>query len=810
MRMPPLPDCTPARQRGAALLIILAIIGIGVAFLLVSALNKANRQIERDKITSASLAQAKEALIGFAATYRDTPAHATEVFGFLPCPDTNNDGLAEPICGATDVSAIGRLQWKTLGLPALRDSGGECLWLAVSGSGKDIPKTAAFNWDTTGQLIVLDAGGTTLAGATPHERPLALILAPRTAIGSQTRTSAGASECGGSNTATDYLESAAISAAIGGTSTITLSTASSVASGTNNDQGLWITSRDIFDRVKKRSDFKTDIDSMLGDLSYCLNNLTPAGLPPASPGNKGIDSAITACPAMGLQKINVLTNWKDNLLYTKPATAATVNGTAGCNAVLFFGGERTTRTVAPLTAQTRVTAAEKGDATNYGDPAMYLEGTNATLFPASGDYTGAVGFSSTNTSADIVRCIKGLPAGAAQKSFATDLASFVPAGVGVTTDATNKTITVANAGGASGGCFWFPNTVPLAGKTLRAYYDFKFNNADPIGGTDNGNGFTFSLLRSDVGAPASCGTQANMGAFTSSDLFGFISLLVENDVYRDIANNDPVGNHTAIMYSGNLAHSAVAGGNGYTSSACDGTAQGCLFSPADKYEESPAPLTHNQRIEIHTGCNSSCSSCDQANHVAPNTYAKISSWVDCTDCNDVVVDFLGTELISATANRDFSVPGNWTGTNWSVASGVFSHTAGPNSATLPNSALASPPVAGSTYQVVITIVTTTPGTLTISFGGTSTASINPAPGIPTTYTVRLTATSAGILTLTPDATWAGTIDNVSVSPVKTPTINRCISLDTEMNSIYFGFTGGFLSGTAAQGVTLSNFYLRSE
>ncbi|MHB9103111.1 MAG: hypothetical protein ACYC2E_16580, partial [Sulfuricella sp.] len=208
MRIRPFPSCTTNRksQHGSAILIILTIIGIGAAFLLVSALNKSNQQLARDKITAAALAQAKEALIGFATTYRDT--HTNRVFGFFPCPDWNNDGIAEPSCDAANMSVIGRLPWRTLGLPALRDSSGECLWYAISGRGKDNPPTTDFNWDATGQFIVQDAGGTTVAGATPHERPLAVIFAPRTAIGSQTRTSAGASECGGSNTPTDYLENA--------------------------------------------------------------------------------------------------------------------------------------------------------------------------------------------------------------------------------------------------------------------------------------------------------------------------------------------------------------------------------------------------------------------------------------------------------------------------------------------------------------------------------------------------------------------------------------------------------------------------
>lgn len=816
------PDQTehpPHGERGSALLIILTIIGIGAAVLLIAALNKANFQIGRDKVAAAALARAKEALIGFAATYRDShPSPGPiydQVFGYLPCPDATNTGTAAANCGLADISVAGHLPWgTTLGLPDLRDSSGECLWYTVSGTGKDNAKTSVFNWDTPGQFIVQDAGGTILAGVTPHERPLAVVFAPRASIGGQSRTLVGPpSVCGGNTTLASYLEGAAISPAAGVTSTITLSTAASVAAGTNNDQGVWITSKDIFDRVKKRSDFAADINALLTDLSNCLNNQPVLPIPNGSKGiGSNIETAVCVPPTAGTQKGNVYTNWKDNLLYANPVTS--VNGDTTCKAVLLFGGERTARTVAPLTAQTRSTALEKND------PGNYLEGANATLFPGNGAYLGATGFigaSAATASADIVRCIKGL-GGATQKSFHDDFGSFVPVGgSSITTDPANKTVTIVTGGG-SGGCFWFPNSVPLAGQTLRAYYEDKFSNADTYAlagsGTDRGNGFTFQMVRRDLGPPTGvCGRVADMGALAPGvpvwpgDLWGLESFTIETDVHRDATNNDPNENHTAIMAYGNPIHSAL---NGNTTAACDGTAPGCRHTPANTFEESPTPLLHNQRIEIHSGCNSTCSSCTPTNHVAPNTYVRISAWVDCTNCNDIALDFLGSQLIAATKNQDFSAAGNWVGTNWSIMAGAFSHSTGANAATLPNAALTNPPVAGSTYQIKATVTTITPGTLVIAFGGTSAAAIGQAAGVLNNHTVQLTAVSAGTLTLTPDANWTGTIDDITVTPLNSPTINRCINLDPEMNSFYFGFTGGFSAAGGGQGVTISNFYLRSE
>jgi hypothetical protein len=509
----------------------------------------------------------------------------------------------------------------------------------------------------------------------------------------------------------------------------------------------------------------------------------------------------------------VLNNWKDNLLYTKPTTAATVDGTTDCTAVLLFSGERTA-------SQSRASTTEKLDASNY------LEAGNDVAFKnpgALGIYTtSGTGFTSAASSNDIARCIKGLP----QISLANDLASFNIAGVGVTTNTStpaSPTVTIADdLAGSTGGCLWQPLAVPLAGKTLRAYYEFQFAYADTFAlplstGSDRGNGFTFQMVRGDVTdafgnrtPPSTCGTETTMGALGAADVWGSISYIIETDVRKNTASatstnsrSDPAENHTAIMTNGNLNHTL----SGTMSAACDGTASGCQHSPANIFEESPVPLSHKQRIEIKTGCNSTCSSCNPANHVAPNTYAKITTWVDCTDCNDTVTNFVG-ELIAAAENRDFSTTGNWTGSNWSIAAGALAHTAAADSVTLPNTALRNTPVAAFTYKVSASITTTTAGTLDVSFGGTSSGAIAYAAGT-TTFSTPLKAISNAALTITPDALWVGSIDDVSIT--QTPTVQRCTILNTEMNSVNFGFTGGFLStASTIQSVTLKNFVLRSD
>lgn len=820
------------RQRGVALLLVLLIaITLGLAFFFRPGNDGANR-FTRERTSEDALTQARDALIGFAATYRDTHpdkfGNLSEVFGYLPCPDGDNNGESDN-CGDKDFSLIGRIPWKTLGIAALRDSGSECLWYAVSGHAKNNPKTDAFNWDTLGQFVVQEADGNTLAGATPHDRPFAVLLAPRNALNGQPRSSAGASECGGSNTASDYLEG--LGALSAGDTTLVVASANSTNSGTNNDRGLWITNKDIFDRVKARSDFKTDVDTLLNDLVACLNSRTIVTASLANKGITNIDNPLVVprdCFAPTEKKKNIYKNWKDNLLYAGgPAGGFTINGgTTSCKAILIFGGERTT-------GQSRATALEKDTASNY------LEGTNATLFPSNGAYTGATNYVASASSNDIVRCVTGLPAGATQVSFAQDLASFTKTGATgtITADTTENTVTIIdNSAGTAAGCYWSPIPIPLAGKTLRAYYEYQFAFADTFAtsgaAADRGNGFTLQLVRGDIAnalgvytQPNTCGTKTNLGALATSDVWGSLSYIVETDVRRNTTQSDPTGNHTAIMINGSLNHS---GSGGTPTSACDGSSNGCLHTPANTFEDTPTPQVHSQRVEIHTGfnaacvkCNATCAQCDKATCSQCNTtcppispavpgasYAKIYAWKECTDCNDVVSDLLNAELIISQANRDFSAPGDWVGTDWVVAANALNHSAGANAASLPNLALSTPPTPGNAYQIDLVINTTVAGDISIAFGGVATPPLSQTLGT-TSYSLRFLPSSSTQLTITPDANWIGGIRQISIK--RPPTINRCVTLYPEMSQVFFGLTGGFLSGAdTAQGVTLKNLLLRTD
>lgn len=191
-----------ARQRGFAAVVLLVALIMGALYALLTSLNTATGQItiQRDEITQAALKQAKEALIAYAALRPTRP-------GGLPCPDLDDNGVMggnhptvpawnvpEPFGVACNVfgNRIGRLPWRTLDLPDLRDSNGERLWYALSNNFRNIAANP-INSDTNGQL--------TVTGLSPASNVVAIIFAPGDALGLQNR-SGGAN----ANLPANYLE----------------------------------------------------------------------------------------------------------------------------------------------------------------------------------------------------------------------------------------------------------------------------------------------------------------------------------------------------------------------------------------------------------------------------------------------------------------------------------------------------------------------------------------------------------------------------------------------------------------------------
>ncbi|MET3131375.1 type II secretory pathway pseudopilin PulG [Oxalobacteraceae bacterium GrIS 1.11] len=111
----------PARQGGAALLILVAIAGLGMATLLISALGKNNAQAAREQRTVLLLAQASDALVGFAAAHGRLPRPAQSAL----------DGSERPSACDSEQACTGLLPWVTLGVAGV-DSWGKLLRYSVT------------------------------------------------------------------------------------------------------------------------------------------------------------------------------------------------------------------------------------------------------------------------------------------------------------------------------------------------------------------------------------------------------------------------------------------------------------------------------------------------------------------------------------------------------------------------------------------------------------------------------------------------------------------------------------------------------
>ena len=297
------------KQRGAALMVMLVILIVGASAILLSSLNSATLLSERNKITSNALAQAKDGLIGRAVSDANHP-------GSLPCPDTNDDGTGESTVGQPGNNCpgyIGRLPWKTLGLPDLRDESGERLWYALSPSFRDSASNF-INSNTNGTLQVYDNSGTVLLTPTSSEA-VAIIIAPGAIVASQQRDTVNQS------LAQNYLDI--------GPNNVNNSASGGpfiAANKTNsfNDRLIIITTRDIISVVEKR----VAKDLATAFASYLTNN----GNKYPYPANFNSCTSTSACPSdntvcLGKIPLTAITtylpntwiannNWFDIVYYT--------------------------------------------------------------------------------------------------------------------------------------------------------------------------------------------------------------------------------------------------------------------------------------------------------------------------------------------------------------------------------------------------------------------------------------------------------------------------------------------------------------
>lgn len=252
---------TRQRQRGAALLIAIALLGLLAIATLARALSSP-AGTDSELATERALARARDALAAYGALGNREGTQLNSP-GALPCPDLDNDGVSDVPCNGH----IGRLPWRTLGMGPVLDGAGECLWYARSatfsnniqtserGSSADKP---ALNPATPGGIVEVSAAG---AGA----RVAAVLIAPGPVLPGQSRSGGfGDSGCR-EGSIEEFVEGATVAGTAythtGGEHAIALH-----AQDDFNDRVLTLTTSRLFASAGAR---------VLGDIS-----LTSDGTPP--------------------------------------------------------------------------------------------------------------------------------------------------------------------------------------------------------------------------------------------------------------------------------------------------------------------------------------------------------------------------------------------------------------------------------------------------------------------------------------------------------------------------------------------------
>lgn len=145
------PNFAIRRQRGAALLMLLGVLGVGGASLFLHNVNVRQTELNRQKLTAMQLGNARDALIGFALRH-----------GRLPRPAiSTRDGHESPVPCEDAAACTGLLPWLSLGIPAT-DGWGRQLHYSVTPimSSHQFSATLAvadkriFSRDSRGELVL--------------------------------------------------------------------------------------------------------------------------------------------------------------------------------------------------------------------------------------------------------------------------------------------------------------------------------------------------------------------------------------------------------------------------------------------------------------------------------------------------------------------------------------------------------------------------------------------------------------------------------------------------------------------------------
>ena len=523
------------RQRapcGAALLLFLVVLVVGTLTFVVGALSPALLDAWRAQRTAQALAEARTALLWYAATFREQQNRIqieagnpppNFVAGYLPLPDLgsgNNTNIGCPWEGcdanlsgsALNKTVIGRLPWFILGTGPLRDGHGECLWYAVSGGHQRVEKAVPMNWDTLGQIDIVTASDVDPAKlkfllASPHERPTAVIFSPGIPLGGQNRADLGGNDvriCGGNYDPANYIEPNLAAALLDNADVPTGASAyfaGSVATDTSTTRLALATqgrlyrdgtalepacppNRPACAPVATDTGLAAPPDALFGairknayfrqDINSLLDRivgcLRDEFQAPGPNSYARIAGVINnACYGQSVPPINYYPHYQEQLFVAR--ATATVNGLPGCNGALLFASQRGA-------GQVRETPGDRNHWANY------LEDVNLANFaPGGAQFSGPEPFERVSprqaAERDIVRCIPATPSlvtvGPAVAGLGP-LAVYSPATRTLTLGRPVAAALPASAAASLFGCAWMPETHPM-GAGLRSYFMFRIDDA---------------------------------------------------------------------------------------------------------------------------------------------------------------------------------------------------------------------------------------------------------------------------------------------------------------------------------------------
>jgi len=270
------------RQRGVTLLIVVIIMMLASITYIFTGISTDEIQVERKIINSRVLKEAKNALLAHALTNSYRATNLGEI-GNLPCPDANNnispEGDQDPSCGNLNRNSIGYFPWKRMGIEVLKDESGTCLLYAVSPSYK-LNDPRMLNQDSNGMFQIVDIGNTVIDGNSPEDRIVAVVFAPNSAVGSQTRNFDNTTLCGKDvSNLSAYLDNTGVkdNSVLSGTdNTIDqfVHATSTSADDNNplNDTFVTIKKSEIWGAIFSKTDLRNKLDELTEAIAVCLSD----------------------------------------------------------------------------------------------------------------------------------------------------------------------------------------------------------------------------------------------------------------------------------------------------------------------------------------------------------------------------------------------------------------------------------------------------------------------------------------------------------------------------------------------------------